>query len=50
MGAKMAGLTTAYIHVEEEWIDVYPTPEPVHPLDEFDVSASNWTELVEKLT
>ncbi len=50
MGAKMAGLKTAYIHVEEEWIDIYPTPEPVHPLDEFDVSASSWAELVEKLT
>lgn len=50
MGAKMAGLKTAYIHVEEEWINIYPTPEPVHPLDEFDVSASSWAELVEKLT
>ncbi len=49
MGAKMAGLKTAYIHVQEEWIDIYPTPEPVHPLDEFDVSASSWVELVEKL-
>ena len=50
MGAKNAGLKTAYIHVEEEWIDVFPTPEPVHPLDEFDVSAHSWDELVEKLT
>ena len=50
MGAKTAGLKTAYIHVEEEWIDVFPTPEPVHPLDEFDVSAHSWGELVEKLT
>jgi 2-haloacid dehalogenase len=50
MGAKNAGLKTAYIHVEEEWIDVHPTPEPVHPLDNFDVSTSSWAELVEKLT
>ena len=50
MGAKVAGLKTAYIHVEDEWIDVFPTPEPVHPLDNFDVSASSWAELVEKLT
>jgi 2-haloacid dehalogenase len=50
MGAKNAGLKTAYIHVEEEWIDVFPTPEPVHPLSEFDVSAQSWAELVEKLT
>ena len=50
MGAKVAGLRTAYIHVEDELIDVFPTPEPVHPLDNFDVSASSWAELVEKLT
>jgi FMN phosphatase YigB (HAD superfamily) len=50
MGAKNAGLKTAYIHVEEEWIDVHPTQEPVHPLDNFDVSTSSWAELVEKLT
>ena len=50
MGAKNAGLKTAYIHVEEEWIDVFPTPEPVHPLAEFDVNAHSWAELVEKLT
>ena len=50
MGAKNAGLKTAYIHVEEEWIDVFPTPEPIHPLSEFDVSAHSWAELVEKLT
>ena len=50
MGAKNAGLKTAYIHVEDEWIDVYPTPEPVHSLDQFDVSAYSWAELVEKLT
>ena len=50
MGAKNAGLKTAYIHVEEEWIDVFPTPEPVHSLSEFDVNASSWGELVEKLT
>jgi 2-haloacid dehalogenase len=50
MGAKNAGLKTAYIHVEEEWIDVFPTPEPIHPVDNFDVSALSWAELVEKLT
>jgi 2-haloacid dehalogenase len=50
MGAKNAGLKTAYIHVEEEWIDVFPTPEPVHSLSEFDLNASSWGELVEKLT
>jgi 2-haloacid dehalogenase len=50
MGAKNAGMKTAYIHVEEEWKDIYPTPEPVLPLDEFDVSAYSWGELVEKLT
>ena len=50
MGDKVAGLKTAYIHVEDEWIDVFPTPEPVHPLDNFDVSASSWAELVETLT
>ncbi|MEE8442052.1 MAG: hypothetical protein V3S41_10035 [Spirochaetia bacterium] len=50
MGAKVAGLTMAFIHVENEWTDVFPTPEPVHSLNNFDVSASNWAELVEKLT
>ena len=50
MGAKRAGMKTAYIHVEEEWTDVFPTPEPVHPLSEFDAAARSWTELVEKLT
>jgi len=50
MGAKNAGMKTAYIHVEEDWRDVFPTPEPVHSLDEFDVSAFSWGELVEKLT
>ena len=29
MGAKNAGLKTAHIHVEEEWIDVFPTSEPI---------------------
>jgi 2-haloacid dehalogenase len=50
MAAKNAGLKTAYIHVEEEWMSVFPTPEPVHSLDNFDVSATSWVELVEKLT
>ena len=50
MGAKNAGMKTAYVHVEEDWIGVFPTPEPLHALDEFDVSARSWGELVEKLT
>ena len=50
MGAKSAGMKTAYIHVEEDWTDVFPTPEPIHPINEFDFAAGSWSELVEKLT
>jgi len=50
MGAKNAGLKTAYIHTEDESLDVFPALKPVHSLNEFDVNASSWGELVEKLT
>ncbi len=48
--AKDAGLRSAYVHREDDWYRVYPTDEPIHPLDTFDVSASDYDELVEKLT
>ena len=50
MGAKNAGLKTAYIHTEDESLDVFPALKPVHSLNEFDVNASSWGELVEQLT
>ena len=48
--AKDAGLKSAYVHREDDWYRVYPTDEPIHPLDTFDVSASDYDELVKKLT
>ena len=48
--AKDAGLKSAYVHREDDWYRVYPTDEPIHPLDTFDVTASDYHELVEKLT
>lgn len=50
MGAKRAGLKTAYVHVQDEWIEEFPTPEPIHALENFDVHAQTFEELVEKLT
>ena len=47
--AKDAGLKTAYVHRENEWVSEYPTPEPIHPLDTFDVSATDFNDLVKKL-
>ncbi|MCZ6677435.1 MAG: hypothetical protein O7E52_09305 [Candidatus Poribacteria bacterium] len=49
-GAKDAGLKTAYVHREDDWWRVFPTDEPALPLETFDVSASGFDELVEKLT
>ena len=49
-GAKDAGLKTAYVHREDDWWRVYPTDEPTLPLETFDVSASDFDDLVEKLT
>lgn len=48
--AKDAGLKTAYIHREDEWTSVFPTREPIHPLDTFDVGATDFDELVTKIT
>ena len=49
-GAKDAGLKTAYVHREDDWWRGYPTDEPTLPLETFDVSASDFDDLVEKLT
>ena len=49
-GAKEAGLKTAYVHREDDWWRVFPTNEPTLPLETFDVSASDYDDLVEKLT
>jgi 2-haloacid dehalogenase len=49
MGAKNAGLKTAYVY-QDDWNTEKNPREPVHPLDNFDVSAQNFGELVEKLT
>ncbi len=49
-GAKDAGLKTAYVHREDDWWRIFPTDEPTMPLETFDVSASDFDELVEKLT
>ena len=49
MGAKTAGLKTAYVY-QDDWMTERSIPEPVHDLDNFDVSAKDFGELVEKLT
>jgi 2-haloacid dehalogenase len=48
--AKDAGLKTAYVHRENEWVSEFPTTEPIHALDTFDVSATDFDDLVKKLT
>ena len=49
MGAKGAGLKTAFIY-QDDWMTEQSPREPVHSLDNFDVSAKSFSELVEKLT
>ncbi len=49
-GAKDAGMRTAYVAREDDWHRVYPTDEPVIPLENFDVAASDFDDLVKKLT
>ena len=49
MGAKDASLKTAYVY-QDDWNTGQSPREPVHALDNFDVSAKTFGELVEKLT
>jgi 2-haloacid dehalogenase len=49
MGAKNAGLKTAYVY-QDDWIRESSPHEPVRALDNFDVSAKSFGELVEMLT
>ena len=49
MGAKDAGLKTAYVY-QDDWSTEHSPREPAHSLDNFDASAKNFGELVEKLT
>jgi 2-haloacid dehalogenase len=49
MGARGAGLRTAYVY-QDDWNTEQNPREPVHSLDNFDVSAKSFSELVEKLT
>ena len=49
MGAKTAGLKTAYVY-QDDWMTERSIREPVHDLDNFDISAKDFNELVEKLT
>jgi len=49
MGARGAGLRTAYVY-QDDWNTEQNPCEPVHSLDNFDVSAKSFSELVEKLT
>ena len=49
-GAKNAGLKTAYVHRGNDWWRGFPTDEPTLRLETFDVSASDFDGLVEKLT
>jgi len=49
MGAKNAGLKTAYVY-QDDWNTEQSPREPVHALDNFDVSVKTFPELVDKLT
>ena len=48
MGAKDAGMKTAYVY-QNDWMTEQRISEPVHALDNFDVSAKDFGELAEKL-